>query len=60
MLTFDDSAKSHATSPQAFELLASHGILFAKRGGSPERPYETGEGFAFEPGRDHPLAELDE
>ena len=60
VLTFDDSAKSHATSPQAFELLASHGILFAKRGGSPERPYETGEGFAFEPGRDHPLAERDE
>lgn len=45
----------NATSPKAYTILADHGILFARRGGAPERPYETGEGFAFEPGRDHPL-----
>ena len=45
----------NATTPQAYQVLADHGILFARRGGAPEHPYETGAGFAFEPGRDHPL-----
>ncbi len=45
----------NATTPRAYEILADHGILFARRGGAPEKPYEGGEGFAFEPGRDHPL-----
>jgi peptidoglycan/xylan/chitin deacetylase (PgdA/CDA1 family) len=45
----------NATTPQAYEILAANGILFARRGGAPEHPYETGEGFAFAPGRDHPL-----
>lgn len=35
--------------------LAEHGIRFARRGGAPEYPYEEGRGFAYEPGRDHPL-----
>ena len=41
--------------PDAFETLRQHGILFARRGGAPEYPYEEGRGFAFEPGKDHPL-----
>jgi hypothetical protein len=31
------------------------GIKFARRGGAPEYPYEKGQGFAYEPGLDHPL-----
>jgi len=31
------------------------GIKFARRGGSPECPYDKGRGFAYEPGLDHPL-----
>jgi peptidoglycan/xylan/chitin deacetylase (PgdA/CDA1 family) len=31
------------------------GILFARRGGSPEYPYSAGKGIAYEPGLDHPL-----
>src|SRR5262245_13083765 len=31
------------------------GIKFARRGGAPEYPYDKGRGFAYEPGRDHPL-----
>src|SRR4051812_48414351 len=30
-------------------------IKFARRGGSPEYPYDKGRGFAYEPGLDHPL-----
>ncbi|MCA9057150.1 MAG: polysaccharide deacetylase family protein [Planctomycetaceae bacterium] len=45
----------NATTPAAFEILQQHGIVFARRGGAPEYPYEQGRGFAFEPGRDHPL-----
>jgi peptidoglycan/xylan/chitin deacetylase (PgdA/CDA1 family) len=45
----------NATTAKAYQILADHGILFARRGGAPEKPYDTGEGFAFEPGRDHPL-----
>lgn len=40
---------------KAFPTFARHGIRFARRGGAPEYPYEQGRGFAFEPGRDHPL-----
>jgi peptidoglycan-N-acetylglucosamine deacetylase len=45
----------NATSHNAFSLLQQHGIRFARRGGAPEYPYAAGRGFAFEPGRDHPL-----
>src|SRR5439155_9360323 len=31
------------------------GIRFARRGGAPEYPYRDGQGFAYEPGLDHPL-----
>ena len=41
--------------PAAFELLKKAGIKFARRGGAPEYPYDHGRGFAYEPGRDHPL-----
>lgn len=36
-------------------ILRRRGIKFARRGGSPEYPYEGGRGFAYEPGLDHPL-----
>ena len=39
----------------ALPLLTSAGIRFARRGTEPERPYSVGDGFAFEPGLDHPL-----
>ncbi|MCA9175470.1 MAG: polysaccharide deacetylase family protein [Planctomycetales bacterium] len=45
----------NATTPKAFEILKQHGMLFARRGGAPEYPYEGGRGFAFQPGADHPL-----
>ncbi len=38
-----------------FPILQKAGIKFARRGGAPEYPYEHGRGFAYEPGRDHPL-----
>ena len=41
--------------PEAIQLLADLGFRFARRGGAPEYPYEEGNGFAYEPGRDHPL-----
>jgi peptidoglycan/xylan/chitin deacetylase (PgdA/CDA1 family) len=41
--------------PEAIQLLADLGFRFARRGGAPEYPYEEGKGFAYEPGRDHPL-----
>ena len=41
--------------PEAIEMLAALGFRFARRGGAPEYPYEEGNGFAYEPGRDHPL-----
>ena len=40
---------------EMFEKLSEYGIQFARRGGSPEFPYEKGKGVAFEPGFDHPL-----
>jgi peptidoglycan/xylan/chitin deacetylase (PgdA/CDA1 family) len=41
--------------PAALEMLAGLGFRFGRRGGAPEYPYEEGNGFAYEPGRDHPL-----
>lgn len=40
---------------EAFETLRRHGIVWARRGGAPEYPYDRGRGFAFEAGKDHPL-----
>lgn len=45
----------NAISAKAFSTLSKHGILFARRGGAPEYPYERGRGFALEPGQDHPF-----
>jgi peptidoglycan/xylan/chitin deacetylase (PgdA/CDA1 family) len=45
----------NSISAKALDILREHGILFARRGGSPEYPYEKGRGFAYEPGFDHPL-----
>jgi len=45
----------NAIEPGAFSILEELGIRFARRGGAPEYPYEEGHGFAYEPGRDHPL-----
>lgn len=45
----------NATTPRALAILAEEGIQFARRGGSPEYPYEKGRGFGYEPGLDHPL-----
>lgn len=39
----------------ALKALKELGIVFARRGGAPEHPYEDGKGFAYEPGLDHPL-----
>lgn len=39
----------------ALPVLASMGIEFARRGGSPEYSYDEGGGVAYEPGKDHPL-----
>jgi peptidoglycan/xylan/chitin deacetylase (PgdA/CDA1 family) len=41
--------------PAAIPLLAELGFRFARRGGAPEYPYDEGNGFAYEPGSDHPL-----
>ncbi len=41
--------------PDAIQMLAALGFRFARRGGAPEYPYAEGNGFAYEPGRDHPL-----
>ncbi len=40
---------------EALPTLEAAGFKFARRGGSPEYPYEQGEGVAFLPGEDHPL-----
>jgi peptidoglycan-N-acetylglucosamine deacetylase len=45
----------NAIHPNALKMLKSLGIQFARRGGSPEFPYEDGLGVAYEPGLDHPL-----
>ncbi len=45
----------NSIAPEAFETLKAYGMRFARRGGEPERPYKGGEGFAYEPGQDHPF-----
>ncbi len=45
----------NAIEPGAFPILEELGIRFARRGGAPEYPYDEGNGFAYEPGHDHPL-----
>jgi len=45
----------NSTSQRAFSVLQAEGIKFARRGGAPEYPYENGQGFAYEPGLDHPM-----
>jgi peptidoglycan/xylan/chitin deacetylase (PgdA/CDA1 family) len=40
---------------EALPRLRELGIQFARRGGAPEYLYKEGRGFAYEPGRDHPL-----
>jgi peptidoglycan/xylan/chitin deacetylase (PgdA/CDA1 family) len=45
----------NAIDTNSIKVLHDLGIKFARRGGSPEYPYEEGRGFAYEPGKDHPL-----
>ena len=45
----------NALTKSALPILKDLGIRFARRGGSPEFPYKDGQGFAYEPGLDHPL-----
>lgn len=45
----------NAITEEAFAMMHHRGILFARRGGAPEYPYDEGRGFAYEPGKDHPL-----
>jgi peptidoglycan/xylan/chitin deacetylase (PgdA/CDA1 family) len=45
----------NAWTPAAFSVLKQQGIIFARRGGSPEFAYEQGRGVAVQPGADHPL-----
>jgi peptidoglycan/xylan/chitin deacetylase (PgdA/CDA1 family) len=40
---------------EGLPVLKKHGIVFGRRGGAPEYTTDTGQGFAFEPGRDDPL-----
>lgn len=46
---------ANGTDPKALDHLREFGIRFARRGGTPEHPYKHGNGFAYEPGLDHPL-----
>ncbi len=45
----------NAIAVEALPVLKKHGLRFARRGGSPEYPYEKGRGLACKPGLDHPL-----
>lgn len=45
----------NALSMEALAPLRKEGILFARRGGSPEYEYKEGRGVGYEPGLDHPL-----
>ena len=45
----------NAITVKAIPILRKQGIQFARRGGRPEFDYESGRGFAYEPGKDHPL-----
>lgn len=44
----------NAIALEGLSALRKHGIIFARRGGSPEYDRRTGLGVAYEPGRDHP------
>lgn len=45
----------NALTVEALGPLRELGILFARRGGAPEFPYDEGRGHAYEPVLDHPL-----
>jgi peptidoglycan/xylan/chitin deacetylase (PgdA/CDA1 family) len=45
----------NAIERDALPILKDLGIKFARRGGAPEYAYKEGNGFAYEPGLDHPL-----
>ncbi|MFM7058840.1 MAG: polysaccharide deacetylase family protein [Planctomycetota bacterium] len=45
----------NAWTSKAFPILKENGIIFARRGGAPEYPYEQGRGVAIQAGADHPL-----
>jgi len=45
----------NAIHPAALPILQELGLQWARRGAQPERPYESGEGIAYEPMQDHPL-----
>jgi len=45
----------NAIERDALPVLRDLSLQFARRGGSPEYPYKEGQGFAYEPGLDHPL-----
>jgi peptidoglycan/xylan/chitin deacetylase (PgdA/CDA1 family) len=45
----------NAIERDALPILKELGIKLARRGGAPEHPYKDGQGFAYEPGLDHPL-----
>src|SRR5207248_673287 len=45
----------NAIERDALPILKELGIKFARRGGAPEHAYKEGQGFAYEPGLDHPL-----
>ena len=45
----------NALDKDVLPILHDLGIKFGRRGGAPEYPYDKGQGFAYEPGRDHPL-----
>src|SRR5262245_47888292 len=45
----------NAFTKEGLKALKDLGFLFARRGGSPEYPYQEGRGVAYEPGLDHPL-----
>ncbi len=49
------SYPGNALDKDILPILRGLGIRFARRGGSPEYPYDKGRGFAYEPGLDHPL-----
>lgn len=45
----------NAIAKEGLPALKELGFRFARRGGSPEYPYEAGLGIAYEPNLDHPL-----
>lgn len=49
------SYPGNTLTPGALPILKELGIRWARRGGGPEHAYDWGKGFAYEPGKDHPL-----